>query len=160
MKKILGILVILAFLIACEKNKEVSPEVPEGVINKTLEIFNGSVVEQKSELEDGVDAWEIKVENENGSIVKIYWSKIGQDLIKIVGQTAPYDYNISPGENLINLNTAMTIAISAVKHDNVNRWKLEKDDDFLEKWIYSFEFDEISRTVLIDALNGDILEID
>lgn len=160
MKNILGILVIISVLLACENNKEVNPEVPEGFINNSLEIFSGSVIERKSELEDGIDAWEIKVENEQGSVVKFYWAKVGQDLIKIVGQTAPFDYNINPGLSLINLNTAMTVAISAVKNDNLSRWILDKDDDFSGKWIYSFEFDEISRTVIVDALNGDILEID
>lgn len=160
MKNILGILVILSTLVACEKSNETDLDVPESAINKSLEMFNGSIIERRSEIEDGIEAWAIKIENENRSVVKFYWSKNGLALIKIDGQEAPFDYDINPGENLINLSTAMTIAKSVVKNENVNRWKLKQEDEFIGKWIYSFEFEEISRNVFMDALNGDILEID
>ena len=55
MKNILGILVIIPVLLACENSKEVNPEVPEDFINNSLEIFSGSVIERKSELEDGIE---------------------------------------------------------------------------------------------------------
>lgn len=117
-------------------------------------------MERESNQENGIDAWGIKIENESGAVVKFYWAKNGLTLLKMEGQTGPFDYNIVPGNNLINLSTALTVAKSVVKNENISKWELEQNDDFVGKWVYSFEFDDISRTVIIDAENGDILETD
>ena len=158
MRKSLTLILLTIIWISCENSSDAIPEVPQDLIDKSLELFDGNVTERESEQENGVDSWEIKIENENGSVVKFYWPKNGQTLIKMEGQTGPFNYNINIGNNLINLRTAQTVAKSAVKNDNVSKWKLEQDDDFIGKWVYSFELDDVLTTVIIDAENGDILE--
>ena len=158
MKRKVFFLVVSIVWISCENSDNVNPEVPQDVIDKSLELFNGNVIEQESSRENGIESWQIKVENQNGSIVKFYWTKSGQTLIRIEGINSPFNYNINPGNNLINFSTAQTVAKSAVKNDVVSKWKLEQDEDFLGNWIYSFQFDDISITVVVDATNGDILE--
>jgi len=160
MKKLGRIIFGLLVLISCEQQNEMSLDVPQDVIDKSLDLFDGAIIEKVSETEDGLEMWEVKIENENGSIVKFYWSKVSEVLIKIEGISAPFNYNINPGNNLINSSVALTVAKSAVKNEDITKWKLAQNENFIDKWVYSIEFDEISITVIVDALNGDVLETD
>jgi len=160
MKKTPIIILSLLLVFSCEKNNDTNPEVPQDIIDLSLSLFDGEVIEKESEQENGLDTWEVKIENENGSIVKFYWTKNGQILIKIEGQVGPFNYNIMPGNSLINFSTAQTVAKAAVKNESITKWKLQQDDNFIDKWVYSFEFDSNGgiSIVIIDAKNGDILE--
>ncbi len=155
-------LVSLIFNISCEESNEPSPEVPQNIIDESLNLFNGEVFEIKQESEDGSNAWEIKIQNPDGAIVKFYWSVSNSELIKIEGIQGVFDYELNPGMSLINFSTAKTFAIAAVKNDAILHWELEKNEDFINKWVYEFEFETGSGTqsVYIDAMNGDVLEID
>lgn len=156
-------IVIPLVIVSCSKtNDGNNPEVPQSVISKSLNYFNGELIEEKLEEKDGVKAWEIKIQNSNGSIVKFYWSMTNESLLKMEGLVGPFDYDIQPGNDIINLSTALTIALGAVKNDSIIKWELEQEDDFIDKWIYTFEFDVAGSlvSVYIDAENGDILEID
>lgn len=155
-------LFFLALGISCEQKNDPNPEVPQSVIDKTLTYFEGEVIEKDFEDEDGVDAWIIKIQNTQGAIVKFYWTSIEHILLKIEGQSVPFDYEIMPGNSLVNYSSAKTIAIGAVKNENISGWELEKNEDFIGNWVYAFKFDDDGQTVFvfIDALNGNILEID
>jgi len=155
-------IVVAALIFSCNENLETTNEVPQSVIDKSLVYFEGEVIEKVFDQENRIDAWEIKIQNINGSIVKFYWSVNGIVLIKMEGQNGPFDYEIMPGKNLINFSTAQTIAKGAVKNENITRWELKEDEDFINKWVYSFEFDDMGSTVkvYIDALNGDVLQVD
>ncbi len=161
---ILFISIVIPLVIAsCSKtNDGNNPEVPQSVISKSLNYFNGELIEEKLEEMDGVKVWEIKIQNSNGSIVKFYWLMTDESLLKLEGLVGPFDYDIQPGNTIINFSTALTIALGAVKNDSIIKWELEQEDDFINKWIYTFEFDVggSSVSVYIDAENGDILEID
>lgn len=145
--------------VSCEEVNEGNPEVPGNLIIKTKDVFSGSIIESKSDNIDGIDVWRIKIENNKGSIVEFNWSKNRQDLVKLVGETAPFNYNINPGGDLLELNTALTVASSGFRNERLNSWKLEREDAGMGKWIYSFVFDEISRTVFVNALNGDVVRV-
>ena len=164
MKKIILALLIATstITISCDENSTPIPEVPQSIIDKSLSYFDGEIIEKELEKEDGIEKWEIKIQNDNGSIVKFYWRVNGQNLLKMEGQKGPFDYEIIPGNSLITYSTALTIAKGAVKNDKVTKWALKQDEDFIDKWVYSFEFDDSGDTikVYIDAENGDILEID
>jgi len=155
-------LVSLIFNIACDESNEPLPEVPQDIINESLNMFEGEVIEKKQESEDGRTAWEIKIQNPGGAIVKFYWSTINSELIKIEGIQGAFDYELNPGMSLINFSTAKTFAIAAVKNDAIIQWELEKNEEFIKKWVYEFEFETGSGTqkVYIDAMNGDVLQID
>ena len=94
--------------------------------------------------------------------MQFYWVVINEELQKIKGSTGPFDYDIWPERNLINFSTAQKLAMGAIKNDSLNKWELDQDEDFIGKWIYTFEFavNDGSRIVYIDAKNGDILQID
>jgi uncharacterized membrane protein YkoI len=127
-----------------------------------LFFFDGEVVEKKLELEDGIEAWEIKIQNTDGAVVIFYWTVTPEILLKMQGDIGPFDYDITPGNNLINYSTARTVAIGAVKNDTIKKWELQQEEDFIDIWVYSFEFDDNGDTskVYIDAESGNILQID
>ena len=160
----ISILLFTSLLFAsCEQtDNENNPEVPQSLIDRTLDYFDGEVLEKKQEEEEGVKSWKIKIKNSNGSIVNFYWTFVGDFLLKMEGQVAPFEYDIHPGNNLINFSTAKTIAIGAVKNDGLIKWELEQEEDFIGNWIYTFEFDDDgdSISVYIDAENGNILQTD
>jgi uncharacterized membrane protein YkoI len=155
-------IIIIIFLSSCSEENKPLPEVPEDIINESLTLFDGEVIEKKQVIEDGINAWEVKIENSNGAIVKFYWSTTGNSLIKIEGIQSPFDYELNPGMNLINYSTSKTFAISAVKNSSILNWELEKNQSFIGKWVYEFEFEKGSETqkVYIDAANGDVLQVD
>ena len=152
----------LLFITCEQKDNENNPEVPQSVIDKSLDYFDGEVIEKKLEEEEGVEAWEIKIQNSNGSVVKFYWTVNREILLKMEGLVGPFDYDINPESDLINFSTAQTIAIGAVKNNVLEKWVLKQEEDFIDKWIYSFEFNNDNETVkvYIDAEKGDILETD
>ncbi len=165
MKNIFLITIIIASLalVSCnETSEDNNPTVPQSVIDNSLNLFDGSVIETGTEEEDGIKSWEIKIQDSEGAIVKFYWDIRTEFLVKIEGQVGPFAYDIAPGNNLINYSTAKTVATGAIKNSSLLRWKLKKESDFINKWVYSFEFDDNNNTikVYIDAENGDVLEID
>lgn len=162
-KNILALLIATATIaISCDENSTPIPKVPQSIIDSSLSYFDGEIIEKKTEKEDGIEKWEITIQNDKGSIVKFYWRINGQYLLKMEGQKGPFDYEIMPGNSLIFYSTALTVAKGGVKNDNVQKWALQQDGDFIDKWVYSFEFDDDGDIikVYIDAESGDILEID
>ena len=164
MRKIILTLFISILLVnfSCTESSDNNPKTPQDIIDKSLAHFNGNVIEQSFEQEEGVDSWEIKIANENGAEVKFYWSTNGQFLIKMEGLNGPFDYDIMPGNGLINFSTANKFAKGAVKNESIIKWRLKQEEEFIGNWVYTFEFLDKnggSSKVYIDASNGDILEI-
>lgn len=156
-------ILFLILSVACEKkDNETDPKIPQDLIDSSLAYFEGTVSQETLEIEDGIETWEIKIKNGNGAIVKFYWAVNNSELQKIEGSTGPFDYDIWPERNLINFSTAQKLAMGAVKNDSLNKWELSTNENFINKWVYSFEFDIDGRTrnVDIDAENGDVLQID
>jgi uncharacterized membrane protein YkoI len=158
------LILIFSFLtlFSCNESSENKPDVPQSVIDKSLNLFEGEVVEKELETEDGVNSWEVKIEDSNGSVLKIYWSVSNEALVKMEGEKGPFDYEIVPGMGLINYSAAKTFAIAAVKNNAIIGWKLQKEDSFINKWVYTFEMEKSGGTtkVYIDAENGDVLQTD
>lgn len=149
------------FMAACSDSSETIPEVPDDVITNSLAIFDGDVIEKSQDIEQGVESWEVKIRDSNGSVVQFYWAKNNMELLKIEGTQGPYDYALNPGLGIINYASARTEAISAVKNDTILEWELVQNDDFIGKWVYEFDFDIGGNVteVYIDGSNGDVLEI-
>ena len=82
-------------------------------------------------------------------------------LLQIEGTRGPFDYDISPGNNLINLSTARTIAMVQAHETNMIHWILRQNTyNSNDNWVYVFEFEKeasISVKVFVDASNGNIL---
>jgi uncharacterized membrane protein YkoI len=147
---------------SCDKSSESKPEVPQSVIDKTMDLFDGTVIDKEIEDEDLIDIWEVKIQDANGSSVRFYWTVTNETLVKIEGDQGPFDYEIVPGMGLINYGAAKTFAIAAVKNNAITGWKLQREDSFINKWVYTFAMEKSGGTtkVYLDAQNGDVLQID
>lgn len=153
----------IVIIYACDKTtNDLNINVPEGIISKSLELFDGIIIEKESGEEDGNKTWEIRIQNSEGSKVKFYWLIGNEALHRIDGQEGPFDYDLKPGNNLINFSVAKTVAMGSVKIESLVKWQLRKEEKFNDSWVYNFEFDKVkgSTTVYIDAENGNILKID
>ena len=155
-------MLFLLLIFSCESADDVDLTAPDAVLEKSTTLFEGDILEKERTQENGIDVWEVKIKNGHGSIVIFYYTVNGQNLVEIEGKEGPFDYNIAPGNNLINLTTALTLAKTVVKDDNILKWELKEDEDFIDNWIYSVELEQESKSnvVYIDATNGDILQID
>ncbi len=155
-------LFFILMLVRCASGDDSAPDVPQSVIDKALNIFPGEVIEKSEEIEEGIDSWEIKIQNQNGSIAEFYYTKSNEDLVKIEGIQGPFDYDLNPGMGLLSFSAARTAAIAAVKNTNITEWQLKKESKFINKWVYSFEIDKSGSMtkVYVDAVNAEILEID
>ncbi|MDZ7605545.1 MAG: PepSY domain-containing protein [Cyclobacteriaceae bacterium] len=153
---------VSAFIYSCTNTEEPALTAPTNIQDKSTDMFAGQVIESKKEMEDGIEVWEVKVQNANGAIVRFYWRVDSGVLYEIDGQEVPFNYEVTPGNGLITYSAAKTQAIAALKNDDLLRWQLEKESDFANKWIYRFEFDDDGSTirVFVDASTGDVLEID
>ena len=158
--------IVLGFLLlnaSCDNSQnEPLPEPPQSVVDKSLDYFDGEVIKKSAEVEDGIEVWEVKIKNDKGAVVKFYWRRSDDSLYEMEGESGPFDYEIVPGNNLINFQAAFTIAKGAVKNDNLTGWKLKKNSKFKDIWVYEFEFDINGKDtkVYIDAANGNVLQID
>lgn len=155
-------LFVSILFIGCDTTNETPLEVPQRIIDKSISLFDGEIIEKNLEIEDGIEAWEVKIQNSDGSVVVFYWKVNPEILLKMKGETGPFGYDINPGNNLINFSTARTVAIGAVKNYTIKNWELQQEEDFIDIWVYSFEFDDNGDTskVYIDAESGNILQID
>ena len=152
------LLVLLLVLIACSDNDDTTVDVPPEIISNSLGFFDGTVTDQGLESENGIEVWEIEIQNPEGAIVRFYWAVDNQTLVKLEGDRGPYTYEINPGGGLINFTTARTFAVSAVKNDSLLAWELKQNEEFANGWVYEFEIADSmdDTTVYIDAVNGNV----
>lgn len=161
-QQILVLMVLLSVLTACSNNDDTTVAVPQEIISNSLDFFDGTVIEKGIETENGIEAWEVEIQNSAGAIVRFYWVVDNKTLVKIEGDQGPFTYEINPGGGLINFTTARTFAVSAVKNDALVAWELEQEEEFADDWVYEFEIADgmDDKTVYIDAMNGNVLQID
>ena len=165
MKTLLSAMVLgfLLFNTSCDNNRNgPSPEPPQSVIDQSLDYFDGEVIKKSAEVEDGIEVWEVKIKNDNGAVVKFHFRRSYDSLYEMTGESGPFDYEIVPGNNLINFQAAFTIAKGGVKNDSLTGWRLKKSSKFKDIWVYEFEFDINGKgaKVYVDAASGNILQID
>lgn len=146
------------FLTACQENSTTAPTVDdqETVISKTTSMTNGSVSILSAIKNDDFNHWEVKVDMPgDGGVVKFEYFLGSNDLKQIKGLTPSFEYEIEPGNGLINYSDARSIAIGAVG-GSILEWKLEKD---LSDNMWQYRFEIGTTEVRINAANGNIVRI-
>ena len=162
--KVTAIRVLFALILlisSCSEETAVDPVIPSGLIDSSLLYFDGEVISSVNSQVNEIDAWEVKIQNSNASLVSIYWRIEPMILLQIEGTRGPFDYDISPGNILINLSTARTIAMVQAHETNMIHWILRQNTyNSNDNWVYVFEFEKeasISVKAFVDASNGNIL---
>lgn len=146
------------FLIACSENITSEP-VNSGqdvVLSKTTTMTRGSGSVVSTIKNDDTQHWEVKVDMPgDGGIVKFEYQLNSNELKEIKGLTPSFDYEIEPGNGLINYSSAKNIAVGAI-NGSITEWKLEKDESD-NNWQYRFKFG--NSEVRLNAVTGTIIKI-
>ena len=74
--KLTVVLIVLLFLISCDEQFGLNQnKISQDVINSSLSMFDGDIVEQVGMRLDGIEVWRVRIENTRGAIVSFYWQK-------------------------------------------------------------------------------------
>ena len=130
------------------------------VISKTTSMTNGNATIISVSNDNESNHWEVKIDMPgDGGLVKFEYNIATNDLRQIKGLTPSFNYEIEPGNGLINYSSAHSVALNAVS-GNILKWKLEKDESD-NNWQYRFEIDSAGShfEVRINAVAGTVIRI-
>ena len=145
-------------LTACSENSTTEPTsgLQDDVVTKTTVMTKGRGSVVSTVKNDDTQHWEVKVDMPgDGGIVKFEYHINSKELREVKGLRPSFDYEIEPGNGLINYSAAKSIALGAVS-GSIIEWKLEKDESD-NMWQYRFQIG--SSEVRINATNGNIVRI-
>lgn len=153
----LVILLLIAATAGCSDDDDSSMQAPESAVNKALSFISGTIIESEPEMEEGVAAWKVEIRTPEGAEVEVYCRQDNGDLLRIDGDTGPFDYNIDPGNGLIDFSQAQMIA-EAVAIGSLSEWRLRREDKYNNTWVYLLEY--TSNKVYVSADDGSVLDIE
>lgn len=151
------ILFLLLAVTSCSEDDDNLMQAPDAVTNKALALISGTVIETEPELEEGVEAWKVEIRTENGAEVEVYCRQDNNALLRIDGETGPFDYNITPGNGLISFSQAQAGA-AGVASGTLVEWQLRVEDKYNNVWVYTLEYTQ--NKVYINAVDGSVLEVE
>jgi uncharacterized membrane protein YkoI len=140
-------------------------QVPDTVVDQSLAIFDGRVVARSSVEQLSQPVWKVEVHNAQGAAVLFYWHQEDGSLHRIDGVKGPFDgnYDVVPGQGLINFKSAELAARSALKNSDLREWMLRREDDFNALWVYSMAFNKDGggeERAFVNASGGEVLALD
>lgn len=165
-------LILSAFLIssififsACKDDSSTAPNLSSGdqssVLQKTTDMTksNGQISIVSSVKINNGTHWEVIVDMPgDGGIVKFEYFVSNNALKEIKGLTPSFNYEVEPGNGLINYSAAKQIALNSV-NGSINEWKLEFDVSD-NMWQYRFKISSSSEwEVRINANNGNVVRV-
>ena len=130
-------------------------------ISKKLdELFpDANVLDVEEETERGLSVWEIKIKMPGGGILKLYFVKELNKIIKIKGTSGPYDYEIDPGGSFIPFSEAKQLAFQTIGGGEIEKWSLEIEEN--NEWEYEIHiFHEGDRfEVEIEGFENEVIAV-
>ena len=152
-------LVLLMAFVACSEDDDDdnAMQAPDSVITKAKALISGTVTESEPDNEEGVAAWKVDITTAQGAEVEVYCRQDNNTLLRLDGESGPFDYNIDPGNGLIDFNQAKTVAGGETSEDLVS-WRLRMEDKYNDQWVYTLEF--TSTKVFINAEDGSVLDVE
>lgn len=148
----------IILLTACSESSTTAPTIggQDDVISKTTTMTKGSGSVVSTIKNDDTQHWEVRVDMPgDGGIVKFEYQLNSNELREVKGLSSSFEYEIEPGNGLINYSSAKGIALGAV-NGSIIEWKLERDESD-NNWQYRFYIS--NSEVRINATNGNILRI-
>jgi uncharacterized membrane protein YkoI len=145
-------------LAACSEGTTTAPTSSgqDDVISKTTAMTKGSGSVVSTVKNDDIQHWEVRVDMPgDGGIVKFEYQLNSNELREVKGLSSSFEYEIEPGNGLINYSNAKSIALGAI-NGSIIEWKLEKDVSD-NNWQYRFEIG--SSEVRINATDGNIIRV-
>ena len=132
-------------------------QAPDSAVNKALALIPGTVVDSEPETEEGIAAWKVEIRTDQGAEVEVYCRQDNGALLRIDGESDPFDYNIDPGNSLVDFDQAKAIG-SGVTSEDLVEWRLRIEDKYNNIWVYRLEYAQ--STVFISAVDGSVLEVE
>ncbi|MGF1469006.1 MAG: PepSY domain-containing protein [Sandaracinaceae bacterium] len=122
------------------------------------ELFPLSTVVEVEEADlDGIPAWEIELETENGGDAEVELFVATCGLYEVESNDA--DVSFVPGE-LVATSLADAIAVASAERDGpVVEWELERDEDHGGVWVFELRFED-DVDVTVSAVTGQVLYTD
>jgi len=158
MRLLLAIILISATCCSCEEQFGNYPDtIPKNTIDNSIQMFSGNILEQNSEVIEGIEVWKVRIENEFGATVSFYWQKNYNILYLIIGEHGPFDYELKPPLDIIVFSTAKFLAFESYSAEPLVTWKLIRDKSFNSAWVYQFFLKDGDTPVSVKASSGDIL---
>jgi uncharacterized membrane protein YkoI len=145
-------------LSACSESSTTAPSTSgqDDVIAKTTAMTKGSGSVVSAVKNDDTQHWEVRIDMPgDGGIVKFEYQLNSNELREVKGLSSSFEYEIEPGNGLINYSSAKSIALGAA-NGSIIEWKLEKDVSD-NNWQYRFEIG--GSEVRINAATGTVIRI-
>ncbi len=155
MKRLFMIFIVLGVLVgSCTEDEEMSA--PQLAVDKAKVVVEGTVIKSEAEIEDGIAAWKVEIRTSSGAEVEVYCRQDNLELMRIEGDSGPFDYNAVPGMGLIDFMEAKSIGDGQTTEDLLE-WELEPEDKFNNQWVYELEYMQVE--VYVQASDGSVLEV-
>ena len=130
--------------------------IPQELIDLVSEFVTGEITSWFESQRKGLSSYEINISTSGGDLV-IYINTSTNELIEARDQTSPFDYEFTPGNNLLIFSAAKSIVASQTS-GNIANWNLTLDDSDPDNLVWIYEFTVAgSGKVKIDASTGEIL---
>ena len=156
-KVCLFLLASTMLLVNCSNDDDSDFQAPESAVNKALALVPGTVTESEPEIEEGISAWKVDIRTQQGAEVEVYHRQDNGALLRIDGISGPFDYNIAPGNGLIDFNQAKAIAAGETG-EALTSWQLRTEDKYNNQWVYTLE--HTNTKVSINAVDGTVLDVE
>ena len=150
------VLLGLAWTLVNCSNDDSPLQTPDTITNKALELVSGTATNSEPETEEGIAAWKVEIHTDAGAEVEVYYRQDNGDLLRIDGESGPFDYDINPGNSLIPFSQAKNIGANSATSETLEYWHLRKEDSFNNQWVYTLEYS--NTKVYVDAVTGSILD--
>ena len=135
-----------------------SGNIPRDLLDSSVQLFDGIVVENSSIIIDGAELWKVKIENSAGAALTFYWQKQYQILFRIVGDQGPFNYELKPPVNVLVYSTAKFLAFDGFSNETLESWRLLRDGDKNRNWVYQFYLQGRNDPISINAINGELIQ--
>ena len=149
-------LLLIGLFVSCENPLEKQEDVPSDLINTSLNIFDGEVIEQGSTKLDDLDVWRVRIRHSSDAITSFYWRKPFYNIFRIVGERGPFDYSLNPPLDVINFRTARFLAIDQNSNNVLESWEFMRSPGEIN-WFYKFYLKDKEFPILVDAGSGEII---
>jgi hypothetical protein len=150
------ILLFTLIIMACEDPLDNQTEVPEVLLQTTLDIFEGQIIDKKADKIDDTEVWKVKIENSEGAVTSFYWRQRFNNIYKIVGESGPFDYQLNPPLDVVNYATARFLAFNRSNAEDLESWKLFRSLGDAQ-WFYQFFTKDSNRAITINAGSGEVV---
>lgn len=113
--------------------------IPDSIRQRVVGMVSGATLrEVETERDNDVHVWELEFRSTQGRKIEIKVLVADGTLFEVEGDDAPGSANVTPGNGLIDLTTALGLA-TAAQAGTVDEWELSRNRDNRFEWRFYIE---------------------